>query len=240
MTYKEDIDQFWGNQWLTNQKGLEISSYLTQYKFIRFIKPILDLLPLQSKVCEIGSGNCQWLSYIRSYRPDLQLYGIDLADSAQQFASKFGITCIQSDIRDTPLQSSYFEFTYSWGVIEHMLDSDRAFSEQYRISRTFVVVDVPCRNSLPSFQIRRNIRKRNLTDYEAMIEFGRLFTRSEFRNLIKSVCNPTDSIQFMNNFLAFPNKSILGCNIGHVLDRLTPGVLRSLIGQNIGAIIQKK
>ena len=58
MGFENDINAFWGTQWIENSKGIDITSHLSQFKFRYFLKPILDQLKPNAKVCEVGSGNC--------------------------------------------------------------------------------------------------------------------------------------------------------------------------------------
>ena len=240
MGFENDINAFWGTQWIENSKGIDITSHLSQFKFRYFLKPILDQLKPNAKVCEVGSGNCQWLSLIRSYRTDLDLYGIDLADSAKEFSKRFKIQHVSQDIRKIDLKDGYFDFTFSWGVIEHMEDSDLAFSQQYRLSKYFTIADVPCLRSLPAFTILRAIKRRKMTEYEAMIEFGKIFKPSDFVHLIRNTCSSKDQIRFINNYSVFPDRKLFRKNLGSFLDRLTPDSIRAKFGHNIGAIVKKK
>lgn len=88
---------------------------MTIFKFKYFLKPIIDELPVGAKVCEVGSGNYQWLLLVKAYRLDLKLFGIDLSDVAQTIGLELGIKMTQCDVRNIPIRDDFFDFVYSWG-----------------------------------------------------------------------------------------------------------------------------
>ncbi len=232
-TYEQDINEYWGDLWRNTNIGLDITDTVTPFKFKYFIKPFLDKLEPNSSVCEVGSGNCQWLLLIKAYRPDLKLYGIDLTDEAMVIGKNYGIDVIKADTRDIPLEDNHFDFVYSWGVIEHMPEFEQAFKEQYRISKKYISIDVPCIESYPGWRQNKKMISDGMTEYQMMIESGKFFTRKEFSSLVRNVIlESNDSYSIMNNYVSLPYR--LG-----FLERYLPDWIRKRIGHNIGVIIEK-
>ncbi|EQC49626.1 bifunctional 2-polyprenyl-6-hydroxyphenol methylase/3-demethylubiquinol 3-O-methyltransferase UbiG [Bacteriovorax sp. DB6_IX] len=233
--YKEDIDKVWSNLWNSEPEGIDFSEYTTQFKFKYFLKPFIDKLPKGSSVCEFGSGNCQWLLLIHAYRPDLKLNGIDICSAAKDYARKYNVNFFNADVRDTKLESESFDFVYSWGVIEHMEESNKALKEQFRLAKHFVVADVPFNDSLATVPLKNEIKRTGMTPYQAMVKHGKFYSRSDFKNLVnESIGDNYKSIKFKNNYLVFPTNKL-----GRFLDNICPDFIRFKLGHNIGVLIEK-
>jgi len=89
--------------------------------------------------------------------------------------------------------------------------------------------------SLAHISTKRAAKRRRLTEYEFMIEFGRFYTGRSFKELIKSSIDSQNvkEINFMNNYLVLPGRL-------NRLDNLVPDIVRSMVGHNIGCLISKK
>ncbi|WP_353119137.1 class I SAM-dependent methyltransferase [Nitratidesulfovibrio sp.] len=233
--YKSDIESYWGALWQSQVYGLNPCDKVTRFKFARFLKPVLDDLPRSAKLCELGSGNCQWLMLCRAYRPDIQLFGIDLTSTAVAIGSNAGVCMTQADIRDIPLPDGAFDAVYSWGVIEHVDETAQALAEQYRLASRWVIVDVPNKCSLPALSIARDVKARGLSPYEYMVEHGKQYSPQEFRSLVQSVVHEGDDCTFMCNYHVLPHAK----GLRQYLDPVVPDWLRSRLGQNVGAVIRK-
>jgi ubiquinone/menaquinone biosynthesis C-methylase UbiE len=230
--YQNDIDRFWGTQWSQRIEPIDFTNNVALFKFRYFIKPVLDVLPYGAKICEVGVGLGSWLFLCKSYRPDLRLYGADLSEFVINHCISSGINCVKSDTRDLPFQDSEFDAVFSWGVVEHMLDSHLAVKEQFRVAKSYLILDVPFGPSLAHISTRRAIASRKLSDYDAMIEFGRFFDKETFKKLVFSSIPKSTNVTFMNNYLMLPGRLTF-------LERYIPSFVRSKFGHNIGAIIKK-
>jgi ubiquinone/menaquinone biosynthesis C-methylase UbiE len=234
-SYANDIDMFWGSKWENSEFGIDILDSVSRYKFKYYLKPILDVLPKNAKICEIGSGSCQWLLLAKAYRPDIQIYGVELSPKSIAIGKKLGVKMILSDVRNIyKVKDNFFDFVYSWGVIEHMFESKKAFSEHYRISNKFIVVDVPNSFSIPALEIKMNIRANKLTSYEAMIRYGNFFSIKSLSKLVNSVSKSQDMKTYRCNYLVLPTI------LGKFFEKFIPDFIRKLIGHNLGVIIIKR
>lgn len=230
--YTDDINSYWGGLWLKNRNGLDITDPMTIFKFKYFLKPIIDELPVGTKVCEVGSGNCQWLLLIKAYRPDLKLFGIDLSDVAQTIGLELGIEMIQCDVRNIPIRDDSFDFVYSWGVIEHMPEYEQAFKEHYRISKKFIALDVPYKYSIPTIRNIFRLKKQKTSEYDIMIQHGLVFSRTAFLSLVKNVTCKNDIFKIINNYMLLLDRF-------RFIDVGMPDFIRKKFGHNIGVIIKK-
>lgn len=235
-TLLADLNRTWSTYWQDEPLGLDITSNTTIFKFRYFLKPVLDRLPLNSSVCEIGCGNCQWLLLVKSYRPDLKLWGMDISDEAERLANLYGIGFFREDIRNVSLESDSFDFTFSWGVIEHMPESAQALSEQVRISKLATVADVPYKYALSTLPLYREIKRKNISAYDAMVKFGKFYSKKSFKEMVQGAnVNSKFHVQYKNNYLIFPQNKI-----GRILEYLSPDWFRSFFGHNVGAIFIKR
>ena len=232
-SYKNHINNYWGNHWENNPIGFNPLSATDIYKFKKLIKPALDKLIKGASVIEIGSGSCQWLLACRAYRPDLKIFGVDLANKSVQIGKERGIEVIQADIRDMPFEDNSFDFSFSWGVIEHMTNSDKAVKEQLRITSKFSAIDVPNYFSLPSIVIRKDIKRRKMSDYESMIEYGRFFNKKDFMHLFEkdNIKKEVKQLYYGCNYQVLPGKLSF-------LDKYLPDFLRNKLGHNIGTLLE--
>jgi len=230
--YKEDIEKFWGNQWTSRSEAIDFTNEIALFKFNNFIKPVINRLPYGASICEVGAGLGNWLFLSKAYRPDLKLYGVDLSEFSVNFCNQNGIVCVHADTRNIPYPDGTFDAVFSWGVIEHMIDSNIALLEQFRIAKSYLVVDVPFGPSLAHITTRRAKKSRRLSDYEFMIEFGRFFNTQEFKELISVLPTQKGNIKILNNYLVFPGRL-------KYLEKFVPKFLRAKFGHNIGAIIKK-
>ena len=96
--YKSDIEKFWGNQWEERVEPIDFTRKAALHKFKYFVRPVVDQLPIGAKVCELEVGLGSWQFLIKSYRPDLELHGVDLSEFAVTVCNQNGIKCYVADI----------------------------------------------------------------------------------------------------------------------------------------------
>jgi ubiquinone/menaquinone biosynthesis C-methylase UbiE len=146
---KEDVHQFWEAASCGEAAyaiGPDEQSRLkahaaARYSLEPYIFDFAGFLEAQGKsVLEIGVGmgadHEQWARNNPSY-----LCGIDLTDRAIEFTQKrLALSGLRSellaaDAENIPLPDQTFDIVYSWGVLHHSPDTQRAFSEAYRVLR---------------------------------------------------------------------------------------------------------
>lgn len=232
------MNEIWGAVWKSHRLGLDFTDNLTLYKFTYYLKPILDQLPSNASIMEIGAGNFQWLLLIRAYRPDIRLIGLDCCDEAKNFADKYNIEFILADARNIPLNNESIDVVFSWGVVEHLDESETMVAEHIRVAKKFVVLDVPYKYSLPIIRLSYVNKKNGLSKEEEMFRDGKFYSRKKFKKLMKKAFYEAGSCSRLYKVKIFNNYSFLPSRLSF-LEPFVPKVLRRLMGHNIGAVLEK-
>jgi ubiquinone/menaquinone biosynthesis C-methylase UbiE len=202
------------------------------YKFQYFLKKPLEKLNTGDSIIEIGCGNCQWLYLSKAFRPDINLHGLDCVEQVIDQACDNGIKGKVGDARQLPFEDGEFPLVMSWGVVEHVNETELAIREHYRISSNVVVLDVPNHNSLPGWRKRRTIRRTKMSAFDAQMEFGKMYNKREFMQLVKLASGEGWMHEFMCNYYVFPAKM-------RFFERFVPNILRMFLGQNIGVVSRR-
>jgi ubiquinone/menaquinone biosynthesis C-methylase UbiE len=106
-------------------------------------------MPVGTRVLEAGCGLGQWAFLIAEQGH--KVIGIDIAKRAigvaEDYAAKKGIKNCRfycADLRAIPLKDKYFDYIFSFGVIEHFKNSGEILSEFFRVlkpgGRVFISV----------------------------------------------------------------------------------------------------
>lgn len=89
------------------------------------------------KVLEVGCG--LGTDLIRFARSGAKVYGVDLSARSLRLASqrleqeRFGGFLMQADAEELPFKNDVFERIYSWGVLHHTPDTQKAVDELLRV-----------------------------------------------------------------------------------------------------------
>jgi SAM-dependent methyltransferase len=94
-----------------------------------------DLEDIRGKVLEIGCGAGGMAKAIKTYRPDLEVYGCDISQMAIQAAQKRsqGVIFRVGDAYDLPYCSNSFSAVVMFDVLEHLDNPDRCIAEVWRV-----------------------------------------------------------------------------------------------------------
>jgi hypothetical protein len=229
----EKLNEIWSGLWLSHKGGLDFTDARVLYKFRFFLKKIIDQLPIGAKVLECGSGNHQWILLIKAYRPDLDIWGLDYCDQSLKLAKAYGLNYIHCDARQIELSDNSYDLVYSWGLIEHMHETDLMLKEQLRVSKKFVSFDVPYKYSFPIMRLAYHNKKSGMSSEEEMLKDGKFFSKREFKDLLERQREHFNiTYEIRNNYVALPSRL-------DFMDRYIPDFLRSKIGHNIGALLIK-
>ena len=111
-----------------------------------------DLRTVQGKVLEVGCGAGGMARAIKSYRPDLDVYGCDISRNAIRDAKKRpgGVTFDLGDAYDIPFDDDSFSAVVMFDVLEHLEDPDASVNEIYRVidEGGLLHLFVPCEGAL--------------------------------------------------------------------------------------------
>lgn len=94
-----------------------------------------DLSNVSGKVLEIGCGAGAMVRAIKTYRPDLDVYGCDISQLAVQAALRNpgGVTFKVGDAYDLPFGARSFTAVVAFDLLEHLAEPSRAIAEAWRV-----------------------------------------------------------------------------------------------------------
>lgn len=118
-----------------------------RYREYDFIHAFAQFTRWQGKrVLEVGCG-CG-TDLLQFARAGAKVYGVDLSQRSIELTIKhLGNYGLQSEVRRVdgyylPFPSNYFDLVYSWGVLQHSPDPQKAFEEIYRVLKPGAYIKV--------------------------------------------------------------------------------------------------
>ena len=136
------------------------------------------------RVLEVGFG--AGVDFIRFARAGAEAHGIELTEAGKGLVDKWlereGLSADTrvSDAENLPFEDNAFDLVYSWGVIHHTPDTEKAARELLRVAK-------------PGGQIRAMIyHKPSLVCLQAYIVYG-IFRGKPFRPLEDIIANHIES-----------------------------------------------
>lgn len=129
MSDLEALRSFWGEEFENWKTRGSKEGYGAELVSLRLEAKIAD----GADVLEIGSGDGRWLELLARSRA--RPYGIDILPKAAGSASLRGFPVCVGDARDLPFPDNHFDLTCSFGVFEHFEGTERAISEQIRVTK---------------------------------------------------------------------------------------------------------
>ena len=144
-TLKKQVHDFWNeaacgeNLYLQNSDSAGYESQFNErYRLEPMIVPFADFASTKGqKVLEIGVG--LGADHQRFAETGADLFGIDLTERAIDYTRRrlelFGLSSMLAtgDAENLDFQSESFDYIYSWGVLHHSPNTQRAIDEVYRV-----------------------------------------------------------------------------------------------------------
>ena len=144
-TLKKQVHDFWNeascgeNLYLQNSDSAGYESQFNErYRLEPMIVPFADFASTKGqKVLEIGVG--LGADHQRFAESGADLFGIDLTNRAVDYTRRrlelFGLSSklATGDAENLDFQSESFDYIYSWGVLHHSPNTQRAIDEVYRV-----------------------------------------------------------------------------------------------------------
>lgn len=96
----------------------ELSLEREGYK--KIVKNIIEKLPSNSKILDVGCGKGSYLKDIHKIRSDLELYGVDIGN-VKEFLPEY-INFKMSSGHNLPFSDNKFDFIICFHVLEHVLN----------------------------------------------------------------------------------------------------------------------
>ncbi len=144
---KKEVHDFWNDASCGEKLLLDASDkagYLTQMRKRYELEPYIENFAgfadsHNLKILEVGVG--LGADHQRFAQAGAQMTGIDLTERAVEHTSKrLGLFGLKSDLRvadaeSLPFGDESFDFVYSWGVLHHSPNTERAINEVWRVLR---------------------------------------------------------------------------------------------------------
>lgn len=144
---KKEVHDFWNDASCGEKLLLDASDkagYLTQMRKRYELEPCIENFAgfadsHNLNILEVGVG--LGADHQRFAQAGAQMTGIDLTERAVEHTSKrLGLFGLKSDLRvadaeSLPFGDESFEFVYSWGVLHHSPNTERAINEVWRVLR---------------------------------------------------------------------------------------------------------
>lgn len=124
---KSEVKKFWETQPM--DYGTEDFYELDEIYFNSY-KPDI---PTGMKVLEVGCGFGSMLNTLSVYNNAI---GLDLSTTCVNVCKKRGLNVIQGDAENLPFPDNHFDFVYSWGVLHHTPNIQKAIDEIHRVLKT--------------------------------------------------------------------------------------------------------
>ena len=203
------------------------------------------------RVLEIGCGMGTHAGLL--VKAGARYTGIDLTERAVRVTKRrfelfqFDGRIVRSDAEELAFSSASFDMVWSWGVIHHSHQTERAIAEIGRVLRPGgrLLLMMYYRRSLEYYVhagiirgiILGQFRKRSLAQiYEAHTDgyFARTFTKSEITDLFASDFRELSISVVGQKSELFP---IPRCGLKDLAERITPNWLASAILERFGSMI---
>lgn len=143
------------------------------------------------RILEIGMGQGRFLKKIAGFRPDAELYGIDISKSAINAASCDSFLkgeFVVGDAQNVPFPQNFFDVVVIMDVVEHLDNPQKAILEIRRVLRPYGIFHfyVPCENQ--PFTLDWFLRKTNFLNFKdfTKIHFGHIqyFSQADIKELV--------------------------------------------------------
>ncbi|VEP17983.1 Methyltransferase type 11 [Hyella patelloides LEGE 07179] len=109
---------------------------------LSFMLSILELLEIKS-ILDIGSGTGRTVKYIKKYRPEIKILGIEPVPELRNIAYSQGISkkeVIPGDATNLLFKNNEFDLVCEFGVLHHIRYPEIAVSEMLRVAKKSIFI----------------------------------------------------------------------------------------------------
>jgi SAM-dependent methyltransferase len=101
---------------------------------LKIRRALWALKPVNGKILELGCGGGQYLRAIKTHRPDLDVFGVDLDIYAVAEAVRIpGVTCCRADAARLPFAEQTFSAVVGFDILEHVAGPAQVLAEAWRV-----------------------------------------------------------------------------------------------------------
>jgi SAM-dependent methyltransferase len=110
-------------------------------KYIQALKLrycLRDLRPVRGRVLDVGCGGGNIARAIKHYRPDLEIWGVDLSHEALRYAltSPNGTYFVEASGENLPFHDGFFDAVTMFDVLEHIPNPEKSLRDVRRVLRS--------------------------------------------------------------------------------------------------------
>lgn len=112
------------------------ASILALFGYRQMILSVLDALPAEGRLIDLGCGSGEALRFVRARRPDLEAVAVDLSPAFLREAGRAHPRALRfaCDIESIPCRPGEFHAVLCLGVLGHLLDAGPAIGEIRRLA----------------------------------------------------------------------------------------------------------
>jgi ubiquinone/menaquinone biosynthesis C-methylase UbiE len=103
---------------------------------------LLDHFEIKS-ILDIGSGTGRAISYIKQYRPDIRVIGIEPVQELREIGYADGLSrneLIDGDVTNLNFKDGEFDLVCEFAVLHHLGDPQKAVAEMLRVSKKGIFI----------------------------------------------------------------------------------------------------
>ena len=166
------------------------------------VSDVLDTIPRNGKLLDVGSGGGQVCLELAKHRPDIEIVGIDLShylvEQAQKRSASGGgvVEFKQGSVEALPFADSLFDAVISVSSVKHWPDPERGLNECVRVLKSsgklyVVEIDRGCRyqdarSFVDQCQIPRLLRSWTLQQFRTFVA-GQSLDLDDAREIMSSL-----------------------------------------------------
>lgn len=147
---------------LRKDLGEDIDDFLYLHTHAPFIADEIKGLKKKSKILEAGCGIGYWVFWLAEQGHEA--LGIDISDKAISIAKNYSkknhinnCSFLNADVRSIPFKENYFDYIFSFGVIEHFRDPLPILFEFYRVLKPGGKIFVSVPNLYSFHSLKRSV-----------------------------------------------------------------------------------
>jgi ubiquinone/menaquinone biosynthesis C-methylase UbiE len=148
----EKLKQFYDEKYKRGYMGQDRYGYWSHSgaQLLRILETLQHVAIYPSRILDYGCGQSAWIDILSTCFPQAKLYGIDISDIAINKAMlhfpqwNFSVF----DGTKIPFSNSFFDFIYSYHVLEHVTNVEASITDICRVVKKggYVCIIFPCGN----------------------------------------------------------------------------------------------